>query len=58
MWRSDHTLLDILILENGKPARPWLTTVIDDFSRALAGYFLSIDAPNAMNTALALHHAI
>jgi putative transposase len=39
LWQADHTLLDILVLdEAGQPARPWLTTVIDDHSRAVAGY--------------------
>ena len=59
MWQVDHTVLDILILnDDGKPVRPWLTIVIDDHSRAIAGYFLSLDAPSALNTALALRHAI
>ncbi|MDA3919854.1 MAG: hypothetical protein PF501_04095 [Salinisphaera sp.] len=54
MWQSDHTVLDILILDNhGEPARPWLTTVIDDYSRAIAGYFLTLDALSTMNTAWA-----
>ncbi|WP_241986751.1 helix-turn-helix domain-containing protein [Cryobacterium fucosi] len=30
-WQSDHTELDILIVgADGKPDRPWLTTVMDD----------------------------
>jgi putative transposase len=37
IWQADHTELDILIIgANGKPDRPWLTTVMDDFSRAMA----------------------
>ncbi|GEM_PF-269905 len=36
-WQADHTQLDILILDaDGKEARPWLTTVLDDHSRAIA----------------------
>ena len=31
---------------------------MDDYSRGIAGYFLSFDAPNAQNTALTLHQAI
>lgn len=38
--------------------RPWLTVIVDDHSRAIAGYFLSLDAPSALNTALALRQAI
>ena len=34
LWQADHTQLDILVLDaNGQPIRPWLTTVIDDYSR-------------------------
>lgn len=58
-WQADHTELDILITGlNGAPERPWLTTVIDDFSRAICGYMLFTGAPSAMNTALALRQAI
>jgi putative transposase len=59
IWQADHTLLDILVLdEKGDPARPWLSVIVDDYSRALAGYFLSFSAPTALQTALALHQAI
>ena len=58
-WQSDHTELDILIVgAGGKPDRPWLTTVMDDHSRAICGYMLFTGAPSAMNTALALRQAI
>jgi putative transposase len=59
MWQADHTVLDILVLDNeGKPVSPWLSVVLDDNSRAIAGYFISLNAPSALNTALALRHAI
>lgn len=59
VWQADHTVLDILVLDDaGKPVRPWLSVVLDDHSRAIAGYFISLDAPSALNTALALRHAI
>lgn len=38
----------------GQPARPWLTVILDDRSRALAGCTVSLDAPSALQTALAL----
>ena len=38
--------------------RPWLTLIEDDYSRAVAGYFLFFDAPSTIQTALALHQAI
>ena len=59
MWQADHTLLDILVVgTDGKPARPWLTVIIDDCSRAVCGYSVFLDAPSSMQTALALRQAI
>lgn len=59
IWQADHTQLDILINgATGKPDRPWLTTVMDDYSRALCGYTVFTGAPSALNTALALRQAI
>lgn len=59
LWQVDHTELDILIKDpSGRPSRPWLTTVMDDFSRAICGYMVFEGAPSAMNTALALRQAI
>ncbi len=59
VWQADHTQLDLLILDaNGKPARPWLTIVQDDYSRAVAGYCVFLGAPSAVQTALALRQAI
>jgi putative transposase len=41
IWQADHTPLDILLIRpDGEAAKPWLSTVIDDYSRAVAGYFL------------------
>jgi putative transposase len=52
-------LLDILLVRpDGQPAKPWLTAVIDDYSRAVAGYFLSFEDPSALHTSLALRQAI
>ncbi len=57
-WQADHTELDVVVTENGKPARPWLTVIEDDHSRAVAGYTVFIGAPGAEQTALALHQAV
>src|SRR5699024_2480976 len=43
---------------SGRPSRPWLTTIMDDYSRAICGYMVFEGAPSAMNTALALRQAI
>lgn len=59
IWQADHTMLDLLIVgPDGKPARPWLTVVLDDYSRAVCGYMVFLGAPSAVNTALALRQAI
>jgi putative transposase len=59
IWQADHTWLPIwLANETGRPARPILTAIEDDYSRMIAGYFLSFDAPCSIHTALALRQAI
>lgn len=59
IWQADHTLLDINVLDcNGALKRPWLTVIMDDYSRAIVGYYISFDAPSALQTSLALHQAI
>jgi len=59
IWQADHTELDVLVLdERGNPARPWLTVVLDDCSRAVCGYTVFLGAPSALNLSLALRQAI
>jgi putative transposase len=59
IWQADHSELDIWILrEDGTPKKPWLTIVFDDYSRAVAGFYLFFGAPSAIQTALALRQAI
>jgi putative transposase len=59
IWQADHTQLDLWAKRaDGEAARPWLTVIIDDYSRAIAGFSLSFDGPSAARTALALRQAI
>jgi putative transposase len=58
IWQADHTQLDILVKDGREARKPWLTVVLDDYSRAVAGYFVSFSAPSAIQTALALRQAI
>ncbi|MEV0163395.1 Mu transposase C-terminal domain-containing protein [Nonomuraea fuscirosea] len=59
IWLADHTQLDLwVIAPSGKPARPWLTVIEDDHSRAIAGYAVNLTAPSALTTALAFRQAI
>ena len=48
MWQADHTELDMMVLdETGRPARPWLTVILDDHSRAVAGYTVFLGDPTS-----------
>jgi putative transposase len=59
IWQADHAQLGVLLLrEDGQTSRPWITIVIDDYSRAIAGYYLGFDPPSSMRTALALRQGI
>ena len=59
IWQADHTPLDIFVLnEKGELDRPWLTVIMDEYSRSIAGYYITFDDPTAMHTALVLHQAI
>jgi putative transposase len=59
LWQADHTQLDVLVLDtNGEAVRPWLTLIMDDYSRAVAGYTLFLEAPTILQTALALRQAM
>ena len=59
IWQADHSPLDLYLLDDqDQAAKPWLTVIEDDYSRCIAGYFLSFEPPNTLNTALALRQAI
>jgi putative transposase len=59
LWQADHTPPDLWIVDDhGRPARPWLTVILDDYSRAVAGYRVSLQPPSALQTALTLRDAI
>jgi putative transposase len=59
IWQADHVLMDIEIVNaKNKAERPWLTIIIDDCSRVICGYELSLLAPSAYKTSLCLRQAI
>jgi len=59
IWQADHTPLDIWVFDERKqPARPWFTAVVDDYSRAVAGWRVGFQSPSAFQTALTLRQAI
>ncbi|MBD2020634.1 transposase family protein [Leptolyngbya sp. FACHB-36] len=60
VWQVDHTRADVLVVDQsgGILGRPWLTIVIDTYSRCIMGMHLGFDAPSASVVCLALRHAI
>ena len=34
IWQADHTLLDLLLTDDkGRPSKPWLTVILDDYRK-------------------------
>lgn len=60
VWQVDHTRADVLVVDQtgGILGRPWLTIVVDTYSRCIMGMHLGFDAPSATVVCLALRHAI
>ena len=60
VWQCDHTRADVLLVDRHGEllGRPWVTTVIDSYSRCIMGINLGFDAPSSIVVALALRHAI
>jgi len=59
LWQADHTQLAVWLYDDQRqPAKPWLSVILDDYSRAVAGFGLSFRAPSALQTALVLRQAI
>lgn len=57
----DHTRADIVVVDDVHRMplqRPWLTLAIDEYSRAILGIHLSLEAPSATSVGLCLVHAV
>ena len=55
----DHTLVDVIIvdpIERLPIGRPYVTFAIDIYSRCIAGFTLSLEAPSAVSVGLCLTH--
>jgi putative transposase len=53
----DHTLVDLIVvdpIDRAPIGRPWITVAIDVFSRCIAGFHLSLEAPSASSVGLCL----
>jgi putative transposase len=60
VWQCDHTRVDLLVVDQVGEVlgRPWLTTIVDTYSRCIMGIHLGLEAPSAVVVCLALRHAI
>lgn len=57
----DHTPVDQIVVDdrNRQPlGRPWLTIAIDVASRAVTGFYLTLEHPSAVSVGMALRHAV
>lgn len=56
----DHTLVDLILVDDLHRlpiGRPWLTLLIDVFSRMVLGFYISFDPPGDLSLGLCLSHA-
>jgi putative transposase len=60
VWQCDHTRVDLFVVDQvGEDlGRPWLTTIVDTYSRCIMGIHLGMEAPSAVVVCLAMRHAI
>ncbi|MDD2267586.1 helix-turn-helix domain-containing protein [Sulfuricurvum sp.] len=57
----DHTQVDIILVDDDSRlpiGRPWITLMIDVYSRMIMGYFLSLDAPSTTSVAMCIANAV
>jgi putative transposase len=57
----DHTKLNIEVVDDIHRlpiGRPWITLLMDVFSRMVLGFYISLDPPNSMSVGLCLAQAI
>jgi transposase InsO family protein len=60
-WETDHTLLDIIVIDENTRAiigRPWLTVILDRYSRCIVGYVITFAPPSWVSVMDALRVAI
>ena len=56
----DHTRMDLFVVDDvhGLPlGRPWLTILVDDYTRCVLGFCLSFEPPSRATVARCLRHA-
>lgn len=61
VWQIDHTLVDLVLVDEVHRipiGRPWITVIIDVYSRIVAGWYLSFDPPGSLGTGICISNAI
>jgi putative transposase len=60
-FMMDHTKVDLILVDEFQRlpiGRPWLSVAIDIYSRCIAGFYLSFEAPSSVSVGLCLTHAV
>lgn len=61
VYQIDHTKVDLIVVDElyRQPiGRPYITVIIDVYSRCIAGFCLTLEPPSAMSVGLSLVHAV
>lgn len=61
VFQIDHTRADVILVDDEyreELGRPWITMVIDIYSRMVAGFYVSFETPGYFGTGQALYNAI
>jgi putative transposase len=61
IFEPDPSPADVIVVEehDRQPiGRPWLTLALDVASRAVLGFYVSLDAPSLVSVAMVLTHAV
>ena len=60
VWQADHTQVDVLVVDQSGEVlgRPWLTLLVDSYSRCIMGFHLGMEVPSASVVCLGLRHGI
>ncbi|WP_129135914.1 Mu transposase C-terminal domain-containing protein [Luteimonas sp. YGD11-2] len=56
----DHALVDVIVVTEAtrqEIGHPWITLAIDVFTRAVIGWYLSLDVPTQTSVSLCIEHA-
>ncbi|WBX94963.1 DDE-type integrase/transposase/recombinase [Pseudoxanthomonas mexicana] len=57
----DHSRLDLFVIDGATGlllGRPWLTVLLDEYTRLVVGFYLSFEEPSAVSVCMAMAHAI